>query len=175
MEEILNTLLRWPIVEDYFRAYSWAWPLNEVMHFVGLVLLVGIIGMFDLRLMGAFKSVPVQALRRLLPWSLLGFVLASFSGLMFATGVYANISVPTGTVLLNDGYLQLKLIFYFLAGLNLLVFYTTGMSRAVENLGAGEDAPSLAKTIAGASLLFWLAVVYFGRLIPWGEFSPPPQ
>ncbi|HEY5569469.1 MAG TPA: hypothetical protein VIM81_19765 [Gammaproteobacteria bacterium] len=171
MEDILNSLLRWPIVEDYFRTYSWAWPLNEVTHFVGLTLLVGIVGMFDLRIMGAFKSVPVNPLRRLLPWSVLGFVLVSFTGLLFATGVYANISVPTGTVIVNDGYLQIKLIFYFLAGLNLLLFYTTGMARAVENLGPGEDAPPLAKTIAGASLGCWLAVVYFGRLIPWGQFT----
>ena len=90
---------------------------------------------------------------------------------MFATGVYANISVPTGTVIVNDGYLQLKLLFYFLAGFNLIFFYKSGMARAVENLGAGEDAPPLARTIAGVSLGLWLAVVYFGRLIPWGQFT----
>jgi hypothetical protein len=171
MEELLNTLLRWPIVEEYFRSFSWAWPLNEVMHFVGLVLLVGIIGVYDLRLLGAFKAVPVRALARLLPWSVFGFGLVSFTGLLFATGVYANISVPTGTVIINDGYLQLKLLFYFLAGFNLLFFYQSGMARAVENVGPGEDAPALAKTFAGLSFGLWLLVVYFGRLIPWGQFT----
>jgi hypothetical protein len=171
MEEFLNSTLRWPFVESYFRAFSWGWPLNETMHFVGLILLVGIIGMFDLRVMGWFKNVPMSALHRLIPWSVIGFCLVTFSGLLFATGVYANISVPTGTVIVNDGYLQIKLVFYFLAGLNLLLFYTTGMNRVVEGMGAGEDAPPLAKTLAGASLVFWLAVVYFGRLIPWGQFT----
>jgi hypothetical protein len=167
MEEVLNTLLRWPIVEDYFRTYTWAWPLNEVMHFVGLILLIGIVGLFDLRLLGAFKSVPIKALRELLPWGVFGFVLVSVSGLMFATGIYANITMPPGPVILGDRWLQIKLLFYFLAGLNLVLYYTSGMARAVENMGAGEDAPALAKTFAGTSLVFWLAVLYFGRLIPW--------
>jgi hypothetical protein len=49
-----------------------------------------------------------------------------------------------------------------------LTFYATGMSRAVEVLGPGDDAPPLAKVIAGTSLFLWLEVVYFGRLISWG-------
>lgn len=171
MEAFLNLILRWPFVEDYFRAYAWAWPLNEVMHFTGLILLIGIVGMFDLRLLGVAKGIPVASLRRLLPWGMFGFVLATVTGLLFTTGIYANISVPPGTVLLNDGYLQLKLTFYFLAGINLLAFYVTGMSRAVDALGPGEDAPPLVKTFAGASLFLWFAVMYFGRLIPWGQFS----
>jgi hypothetical protein len=40
------------------------------------------------------------------------------------------------------------------------------LDRAVDKLGAGEDAPALAKVIAAASLFFWLGVIYFGRLIP---------
>jgi hypothetical protein len=50
--------------------------------------------------------------------------------------------------------------------LNLLAFYATGMSRAVDALRPGDDAPGLAKLIAGASLFLWLGVIYFGRLIP---------
>ena len=171
MEAFFNFILRWPLVEDYFRTFAWAWPLNEVVHFVGITLLIGIVGMYDLRLLGVAKGIPVASLGRLLPWAVFGFVLATVTGLLFTTGIYANISVPPGTVLINDGYLQLKLTFYFLAGINLIAFYATGMSRAVETLGPGEDAPPLVKTFAGASLFFWLAVMYFGRLIPWGQFS----
>ncbi len=171
MEAFLSFILRWPIVEEYFRSYAWAWPLNEIVHFAGLTLLIGIVGMFDLRLLGVARDIPVASLRRLLPWGVFGFVLATVSGLLFTTGIYANVSVEPYVVLINDGYLQLKLIFYFLAGINMLAFYVTGMSRAVDALGPGEDAPPLVKAFAGASLFFWLAVMYFGRLIPWGQFS----
>jgi len=46
------------------------------------------------------------------------------------------------------------------------------MSRAVDRLEAGQDAPLLAKFFAGASLVIWIAVMYFARLIPSGKFQP---
>jgi hypothetical protein len=171
MESFLTALLQWSIVEAYFREFAWAWPLNEILHFVGLILLIGIVGMYDLRLLGFAKSVPVAALRRLLPWAIFGFALVVVTGVLFTTGIYVNVAVPPGTVIVNDVYLQLKFVFLLLAGLNLLAFYATGMAGATDQLGAGEDAPRLAKLIAGLSLFCWVGVMYFGRLIPWGQFS----
>ena len=171
MEAFLSFILRWPIVESYFSAFAWAWPLNEIVHFAGIILLVGIVGVYDLRLLGVARAIPVAALSRLLPWAVFGFVITTITGLMFTTGIYANIGIEPGTVLVNDGYLQLKLVFYFLAGINLFAFYRTGVARAVDNLGPGDDAPPLAKTFAGASLFCWIAVMYWGRLLVWGQLS----
>lgn len=173
MESFLRYILKTQAIADFFRHYAWGWPLMETLHFVGLSLLVGIVGMFDLRLLGVAKSLPVAPLRRLLPWAVFGFILAVSSGLMFVEGVEANISIHPYVVLVNDIWLELKLLFIFLAGVNLLAFYLTGMSRAVDALGPGEDAPLLAKVIAGTSLFLWIGVMYFGRLIPFGDFSPP--
>jgi hypothetical protein len=80
----------------------------------------------------------------------------------------ANVPSHPYDVLATDVWLQLKLVFMALAGVNLLAFYLTGMSRAVDDLQPGADAPRLAKAIAGASLFLWLGVIYFGRLIPEG-------
>lgn len=172
MEPFLRYILRWHMTERFIQSYAWAWPLGETLHFVGICLLVGIVGMFDLRLLGVAKGLPIAPLRRLLPWAVFGFLLTLVTGLMFVTGIYANIETHPYVVLMNDGFLQLKLVFMFLAGANLLAFYVTGMSRAVDDLGPGQDAPPLAKAIAGASLFLWLGVVYWGRLIPWGSFNP---
>jgi hypothetical protein len=172
MEALLRHWLRWPSVETFFQDYAWAWPLTETVHFVGLALLVGIVGMFDLRMLGVAKGLPLAPLRRLLPWGVLGFILCVISGGMFVTGIHANVGVHPYSVLMNDVYLQVKLLFIFLAGLNLLAFYVTGMSRAVDALPAGADAPPLAKVIAGTSLFLWFGVMYFGRLVPWGKFTP---
>ena len=171
MEAFLSFILRWPIVESYFSAFAWAWPLNEIVHFAGIILLVGIVGVYDLRLLGVARAIPVAALSRLLPWAVFGFVITTITGLMFTTGIYANIRIEPGTVLVNDGYLQLKLVFYFLAGINLFAFYRTGVARAVDNLGPGDDAPPIAKAFAGASLFCWIAVMYWGRLLVWGQLS----
>ena len=55
--------------------YSWVWPMCETLHFVGLALLVGNVGLLDLRLLGAAKGIPVAPLTRLVRWGVLGFVI----------------------------------------------------------------------------------------------------
>jgi hypothetical protein len=160
--------LRWPSVEAFLAAYSWAWPLMEILHVTGLILLVGIVGMFDLRLIGVAKRLPVAPLRQLLPWAVFGFILCVGSGLVFVAGLMQNVSMHPYVALQVDLYLQVKLLFILLAGINLLVFYQSGMSRAVDGLGPGDDAPTMAKAIAGFSLFLWVGVVYWGRLVPWG-------
>lgn len=163
-----DTFLQLGFVEDLIIAYNWVWPLSEVLHFVGLILLVGIVTIYDLRVMGVAKSMPVAPLRQLLPWAVLGLILCVFTGLVFVTGLWANVATHPMQAVATDVYLQLKLIFIALAGINLLVFYQGGVSRSVDNLAAGEDAPPLAKFIAATSMILWIGVVYWGRLIPWG-------
>jgi len=85
---------------------------------------------------------------------------------MFVTGMRANVPSSPYDVIRTNVWLQLKLLFIVLAGVNLLTFYVTGMSHAVDDLRPGDDAPVMAKVIAGASLFLWLGVIYFGRLIP---------
>lgn len=168
METFLRTWLEWPSVASFIMKYTWAWPLGETFHFFGIILLIGGIGMFDLRLLGLAKQLPVAAVRRLLPWGVTGFLICVVTGLMFVTGVRANVPTSPYDVIKSNVWLQLKFLFIALAGTNLLAFYVTGMNRAVDNLRPGDDAPALAKAIAFASLFLWLGVIYFGRLIPEG-------
>ena len=168
MESFLRYWLRWPSLE-VVMAVPWAWPLAETFHFIGLCLLIGIVGMFDLRIMGVAKGLPLASLKRLLPGGVFGFVLCLITGGLFVLGIGANLYDDNAyDVIARDEYLQLKLLFILLAGLNLLAFYLTGMSRAVDTLGKGDDAPPLAKVIAATSLFLWIGVVMFGRLIPEG-------
>ena len=62
---------------------AWAWPIAESVHFLGLCLLIGCIGAFDLRLLGLARRVPIAAMHRLIPWGIAGFVLNLSSGVMF--------------------------------------------------------------------------------------------
>ena len=85
-----------------------------------------------------------------------GFVLCVASGLVFVTGLMNNVTLHPYVALQIDLYLQIKLLFILLAGVNLLAFYLTGVSRVVDGLGPGDDAPALAKAIGGISLFLWL-------------------
>jgi len=160
--------MAWPSVENFLNAHAWGWPLCETFHFFGIALLIGGVGLFDLRMIGMAKGLPIAALRRLLPWGVFGFLTCVATGLVFVTGMHANVPSHPYDVLRTNVFLQLKFLFMLLAGVNLAAFYFTGMSRAVDDLGPGDDAPGLAKAIAGASLFLWLGVIYFGRLIPEG-------
>ena len=172
MEQFLRYWLRWPSVEHLIYAHLWFWGVCQSLHFIGMALLVGTVGLLDLRLLGMAKELPIVTLKRLIPWGVLGFVICLVTGFVFVTGMYANINVHPYVVLKSDVFLQLKLLFVLFAGLNLLAFYVSGMARTVDGIGAGGSAPPLAKVFAGASLFFWVAVMYFARLIPSGKFHP---
>ncbi len=144
---------------------SWSWPIMEMLHFMGLALLVGITGLYDLRLLGVAKSVPLAPLHRLMPWALVGFGLCLATGVIFVTG---NAFKEPIVLLLNIPF-QLKMLFIALAGVNAATFYLSPVRGAVEALGPGEDAPRAAKVIAGSSLALWIGIIYFGRMIPWEE------
>jgi len=168
MEAFLRSVLTWPVTEAFLKANSWGWPLNEVFHYIGLCLLIGGIGLFDLRMLGFAKRLPIEPFKQILPWGVVGFVLCTVTGLVFVTGLQANVPIPAYDALMTNRYLQIKLGLMALAGMNLLVFNLSGMNAAVARVGPGDDAPALAKGIAATSLAAWIGVVYFGRLIPWG-------
>ena len=69
----------------------WIWPLCEIIHFIGLTLVIGIAGFFDLRLMGFMKRVPVAAARDLMPLAMAGFLLNLATGATFFIGTPAPV------------------------------------------------------------------------------------
>ena len=60
----------------FARGSSWAYPAANLIHLLGLVLLVGGIGIVDLRLIGLFPALPLGPLvRALTPLALAGLTL----------------------------------------------------------------------------------------------------
>ena len=51
----------------WVRHSVWGWPVLESLHFMGMSVLIGTIGLFDLRLLGFARGVPYAALHRLIP------------------------------------------------------------------------------------------------------------
>ena len=52
------------------REGAWLYPAVETLHIIGFTVLVGAVAMFDLRVLGFGRQLPVRALaRHLLPWS----------------------------------------------------------------------------------------------------------
>ena len=163
--ETLGALLQSPMLVSFVSWSSWVWPVCEIFHFVGMAMLIGAVGILDMRLLGVAKGLPVAQLQRLIPWGILGFVINVITGIVFVSGDPFALPIEK----LNNLAFQLKSLFMLLAGINVLAFYLTGVSRSADALGAGEDAPPAAKVIAALSLFLWLGVIYFGRMIMYAD------
>ena len=138
---------------------SWILPVCESLHFIGMAMLVGIVGIFDLRVLGMAKRLPVAPLQRLMPWALVGFVLSLGSGVVFIAANPRQYVAP-----LSLSFVA-KMLFILLACLNVFLFYVTGLKRAVDGVEAGQDAPLGARVSAGVSLFLWVGVMYWGRVL----------
>jgi len=64
----------------------WLWPFCETLHFVGLALLIGVAGLFDLRMLGFVRRVSLAAVMDLRPWAALGLSINLVTGVMFFVG-----------------------------------------------------------------------------------------
>src|SRR3954469_9975520 len=65
----------------------WAWPICETLHFVGLTLVIGVAGLFDLRMMGlALRQVPIARVMQLRPWAGVGVAINFITGVLFFIG-----------------------------------------------------------------------------------------
>ncbi len=136
----------------------WIWPLCETIHFIGLALVIGLVGFFDLRLMGFFRSVPIVAVRELMPFALFGFALNLVTGLVFLVGH------PEQYV--HNPAWWWKVAFLIIAGINAGVFELSVAGR-VTRLPSGEPTPAAAKIIGLVSIVAWFGVLYWGRMLPF--------
>ena len=152
------------ILQPFVNANDWVWPVCEMTHYVGMSLIIGIIGMLDLRILGLFKGIPVSALRPLIPWAVVGFIGNLLTGLIFVSGTNQG----PGFYLDNLSF-QLKLVFLVLAFVNLVIFRLTGLEARVYATPAGASAPSAAKAIAGFSLVAWVLIIFFGRMLMYND------
>jgi hypothetical protein len=149
--------LRSTPISEAIRVLPWLWPLCEILHFVGLCLLVGVVGFFDLRLLGLFRQVPIGAAWSLVPWGKAGFGLAALTGITFFIGA------PDQYV--NNVAFYLKVVFLIIAGANAVFFERAYGAKVTRNDIA--VAPRALKTIAVVSIVSWFFVIYWGRMLPF--------
>jgi hypothetical protein len=141
------------------RGELWLYPIVEICHIVGLVVLVGTVFVFDLRLLGLSRRVPVRMLaRHALPWSAAALLVIVPTGLMmFATHA---------TDFVENRAFVTKLILILLALTNAAAFHA-GVFRTAHRWDVDVSPPIPAKLHAIAALGIWLSVIACGRLIAY--------
>jgi len=141
-----------------------AYSLIESFHVWSMCLFFGMTVMFDLRLLGwTMRGVPVsEVIRRLQPWTILGFVLMVISGtiLFYAIPVrsYQNL------------FFRFKMILMLLAGLNVWFFHSRVYPK-VTTWDADGVPPKPARVAGALSLALWIGVIVSGRMIAYNWFD----
>lgn len=145
-------------LSNFVSQHGWVWPACETLHFVGLAMLIGCVGVLDLRMLGLGKQIPVKALHQFIPWGIAGFIINMITGILFFVGEPSQY--------IHNIAFQLKILLIVIAGINVLIFYGS-VFRDAEALGPGDNAPIKAKVVAAVSITAWFGVMYFGRMLPF--------
>jgi len=143
-------------VGTYIRESTYAYPLIETAHVLGLAVSVGAIAIVDLRLIGAAmtdESV-TDVLEQLEPYSLWGFAAQFISGalLFWAEAAKVYPSYPY----------RAKFVFLALLGVNALVFHKT-IYQSVDKWKHDKVTPFRARMAGWIGIVFWALVILFGR------------
>jgi hypothetical protein len=141
------------------REWLWLYPIVEIVHISGFAVLVGSVVMFDLRVLGMARQVPLRALSRfLLPWSWAALLLVVPTGMMMFSAHAADF--------LGNPAFKLKMALLVAALMN-TAFFHTGPYQGVANWDRDATAPVAARLCAALSIVIWFSVISCGRLLAY--------
>ena len=135
-----------------------AFAVVEAFHVLGVAIVFGSMLIVDLRLVGfpstarPFTEIAAETLK----WTWGAFALALITGaLLFSTNP---------VFYFENFEFRMKMVLLVLAGLNMAIFeyYTV---RSVSNWDSNAPVPLGGRIAGSLSLMFWIGVVTFGRLI----------
>jgi hypothetical protein len=143
---------------------EYGYPLVESFHVWSMCLFFGMTSIFDLRLLGwTLRSVPVsEVIRRLQPWTILGFVL------MVITGTLLVYAIPLRTY--QSLFFRTKMLLMLAAGINVFIFHSR-VFPSVAKWDTDAVPPRAARMAGGLSLALWMAIIFNGRFIAYNWFD----
>src|SRR5215475_15335783 len=142
----------------FIQQSEFGFPAIETVHVIAVTLVFGTIAIVDFRLLGlGSNNRPVTELcRDVLPWTWIAFVVAAISG--------ALLFISQATQYYENTAFRAKMLLMLLAGINMLVFELITY-RSVSTWDRAASVALPAKCAGAISLVCWLGVVSFARLI----------
>jgi len=147
------------------RESVWTYPIIESVHVLGLSLFMGLLLLWDLRLVGfTLRTVPVSRMwRGLFPWISLGAVI------MMASGALLFWSDPVRFY--GNVFFRVKVVGLALALANAMAFHF-GIERSLVQWDTQTPPPPAARVAGAASIALWAAIIVVGRLVAYNWFKP---
>ena len=140
------------------RDSVWAYPLVNAAHILGVALLVGAMIPLDLRLLGAWQSVPLAPLWRVLTRTAgVGLWLA----IVFGTLLF----ITRATEYAASGLFLSKMVVVGIGTANALAVRTLVPEAMAPMWSARQKPPLRVQLAGGLSLAAWLTALTLGRLV----------
>ncbi len=131
------------------QTHPWVFPVLEILHIIGIALLLGNLVLFELRVWGLGAALPVTDLARLaLSLAVLGFSLCAVTGLL----MFASQALE----LLSNRAFIVKMGLLTCAGMNAAWFHARGSLNRLDGTARG---------LTLVSIVLWLATIACGRFI----------
>jgi hypothetical protein len=136
---------------EWVRSSTAGYPSMIALHALGMAVMVGLSLLLDLRVLGWFAGIPLQALRRFFGLAWIGF------GINFISG--SALFSAQATSYIVDWVFMTKMTLVLLGAI------TAGVLQpAVAKLGPGEALSGGTKAVAGVAVIFWVVAIVMGRL-----------
>ena len=138
----------------------WTYALVNLVHIFGIAALFGAILVLDLRLLGAWRRIPLALLAR--PATIVagvGFAIAVTTGpFLLATKATEYIGNP---------FLPIKLVAVILGLINILIVHSLPAWKARANPEMSDRQQRQLAIAGGTSLACWLIAISAGRMIAY--------
>ena len=136
----------------------WSYGVINLVHILGIILLFGSILILDVRLLGAWRQIPLAALSRpTTTMAQVGFILAVCSGIPMIT--------VKSTDYIGNPFLLIKFPAIALALLNVWLVHRSPAWQAHRTRDLLPDERHRLAGGAALSLVFWLTAITSGRMI----------
>lgn len=139
-------------IAQYLRHGRWSYAAVNATHILGLALLIGSVAVLDLRLLGVWKSIPLDVLTRpLVPVAASGLALAMAAGLLlFAVRAPEYAAMPI-----------------FVAKLALIAIGTASAvgHHLLHGRSLERASPAMLRLAGATSLLCWTGALLLGRAL----------
>ena len=143
----------------HIRESVFLFPFIETLHIIGFVFLTGSAFLFDLRLLGVARSIPVSSVAGyVLPWSRRSLLVVIPTGLL--------LFISQANSMIHNPVFITKLILIVVALVNAGVFHYFVFS-SVSGWNVAGVSPLSAKVCAVISLLVWMLIIGCGRFIAY--------
>jgi hypothetical protein len=152
-------------ISQWVAGSDWGYPILLSIHSIGMGTVVGILAMFNLRVLGFRRDIPLLALGKFMKVALIGFFINATSGLL--------LFMSAATRLISNWPFLVKMFCIIIAGLlswllwRSLTHADPQRPRASAHVDANPHSDKVSRIIAGASLVTWFAAITSGRLIAY--------